>query len=1004
MTTGDAPKSEFKFPGLTTAEVERSRAEHGSNVVTPPERDPWWKLYLEKFDDPVIRILMIAAFIAIGVGSVHGDYIEGIAIIIAILLATALAFINEYQAAREFEILNKTSDETPVRTIRNGGITSVPKRDLVQGDIVLVESGEELPADAEVLEGVSLQVNESRLTGESVPVDKFPEGQAHTSDHEPAYPAHRVLRGTTVADGYATLRLTAVGDSTEIGKAMLQASEDSEIVTPLNRQLDRLSKVIGIVGLGVAVATYVALVIRGGLTGDLALTGPQWLVVGIVTLGVAVALVRVWLPILYDGLEMLGIAEAPEWLEADSLGQWLLTVVLGVIVAIAGLAACWAAGLIPASYQDWITTAAAESLLAYFMIAVTIIVVAVPEGLAMSVTLSLAYSMRRMAANNILVRRMHACETIGAATAICSDKTGTLTMNHMRIHDADFPLLEGKSLREAGSNGDPLVIVEAISVNSTAHLDESADTTQILGNPTEGAMLLWLADQDHSYMRVRNRFEVLDQATFTTERKFMATSGRSQRGEAAVFVKGAPEIVLGRCTSVRRSGGPASLDDERSAIQDRMRALQRRGMRTLGLAYRPIDEAETSRSAEELAEGLQWLGFVAIEDPIRKDVPHAIGECHQAGVTVKIVTGDTRETAIEVGRQIGLVFNDESGEHIINGPDFAAMDDAQAEEAVKELKVLSRARPADKLRLVRFLQKQHHVVAVTGDGTNDAPALNHADVGLAMGQTGTSVAKEASDIILLDDSFRSIVNSILWGRSLYENIQRFILFQLTINVAALLIALLGPFIGVELPLTVIQMLWINLIMDTFAALALATEPPNPAVMNRPPRSPHAFIVTPSMAAGIFGTGILFVIILLGLLFYFQGNGITELAPNGAVVAVTAWELSVFFAFFVFLQFWNLFNARALGRNRSALVGLFENRSFMLIAISIFVGTILAVQFGGQEIFRTVPLDFQTWAVIIGISSLVLWIGEIARWLSRDRGADGDTAERIEPSTELASVS
>ncbi len=1003
MVSEPSPSAGVRYPGLTEAAVLASRREHGTNRLSPPKRTPWWRLFLEKFDDPVIRILMIAAAIAIGVGALNGHYLEGVGILVAILLATVLAFLNEHRAQREFDILNRASDDEPVRTIRAGAFTQVPKSDLVRGDIVLVEAGDELPADGEVLEAVSLEVNESRLTGEPVPVDKRPSGPPRPDDAEATYPPHRVLRGTTVADGYGTIRLTAVGDATEIGRTMEESTRETELETPLNRQLGRLSQVIGVVGLAVATATFWALVVQGGLTGRLTLEAGQWLVFGILASGVVLAMARVWLPIAWDCFELLGLGRRPEWVARSTLVRWLQVVLVAAGLTTAGLAIAWANGWIPEDPNQWLPRKEATTLLAYFMIAVTIIVVAVPEGLAMSVTLSLAYSMRRMAAAQVLVRRLHACETIGAATTICSDKTGTLTRNAMRVRDAVFPLLGDATLDEAPASTRQL-LAEAISINTTAHLAEPhAAAERVLGNPTEGALLLWLEAAGVGYLEPRSAATILDQAPFNTERKFMATLARDADGQGWLHVKGAPEIVLAASEHVATSDGPQRLGDaRREEIENALRQRQRRGMRTLALAYRRLDGDEPDTAAENLAQRLVWLGFVGIEDPLRPEVPAAIEQCRRAGVHVKIVTGDNRDTALEIAKQIGMWAPDDRLEQYIQGPEFAALDESEAQRVAADLKVLSRARPSDKLRLVRLLQQQGQIVAVTGDGTNDAPALNHADVGLAMGRTGTSVAKEASDIILLDDSFPSIVNSILWGRSLYENIQRFLLFQLTINVAALLIAFSGPFIGVQLPLTVIQMLWINLIMDTFAALALATEPPNPAVLERPPRGPRDFIVTPSMAVGIFGTGLAFVGVLLGVLVYFQNNSVTAMSPGGLIERVTPWELTVFFALFVFMQFWNLFNARALGRNRSALAGLGENPSFVLIAIGIFGGTILAVQFGGQEVFRTVPLDLTTWGAILGASSLVLWIGEAIRWASR-RPKNLAGGIRAGASSELASV-
>lgn len=979
----------LRFPGLTAAEVEESRRKHGPNVLTPPERDPWWKLFLEKFDDPVIRILLIAAFIAIVVGVAEGKYFEGIGIVVAILLATTLAFLNEYKANKEFDILNRVNDEVPVKVIRDGRYTTTPRKDIVVGDIVLVEAGEEVPADGRVLEAVSLQIDEARLTGESMPVTKVSEEHLHElSGKELAYPADRVLHGTIAKDGHGIMEVGAVGDATEIGKTARAAAEETGEETPLNMQLERLSKMIGVVGFGVATAVFVALVVRGVIVGETNLTGQQWYFAAVLIVGAMIAIARVWLPVVYDGLEMVGAkAEPPGWLENDTLAGWLKTFALGAAVFALGLGVGYAFGLVPPTPSEWLPYRVASEFLTYFMIAVTIIVVAVPEGLAMSVTLSLAYSMRKMTASNNLVRRMHACETIGAATVICSDKTGTLTLNEMRTQEIEVPALEGQKFDRESPSQAAKLLVEAIAANTTANLSKNpGEDVKVLGNPTEGALLLWLEQQGIDYVLSRDSFPVAKQLTFSTERKFMGTLGTSSAtGGTILHVKGAPEIVMERCAGILTAEGVKPIQPHRTRIEEQLLSYQARGMRTLAFAYREVAGDAEQADIEALSQDLTWLGFVAIADPVRPEVPGAIKACREAGVMVKIITGDNQQTAQEIARQIGLWEDGDDGNgHHLGGREFGELNDEQAREAVLKLKVLSRARPMDKMRLVKLLQEQNHVVAVTGDGVNDGPALNYANVGLAMGKTGTAVAKEASDIILLDDSFRSIVNAVMWGRSLYENIQRFILFQLTINVVALGIALLGPFIGVELPLTVTQMLWVNLIMDTFAALALATEPPQWNVMKRPPRKPTDFIITKTMAVSIFVIGGIFLVFLVWFLLYLKGaGGLDEETAEGR------YKLSVFFSVFVFLQFWNLFNAKCLGRTGSAFSGLAENKSFLLIAAAIFAGQILLVQFGG-DFFRTAPLSLRDWLIIIASTSVVLWLGELWRFIKR-RGVS-DTAE------------
>lgn len=975
---------EPKWKGLTAAEVEASRARHGANVLTPPERDPIWKQFLEKFDDPIIRILLLAAAISIAVGAVSGHYAEGIGIIVAILLATGMAFWNEYKADREFEVLNRVSDETEVTVIREANTTKVPRRDLVVGDLVILTQGDEVPADGEIVEAVSLQINESSLTGESVPAEKeVGSGGGPVGEATAAFPSHRAYRGTMVVDGHGILELFAVGDGTEIGMTNKEAEEADEEETPLRKQLDRLSKLIGVVGFGVAGLLFVALVAKGLVRGDLALAPAQWRVAAAIGAFALIALVRVWLPVVFDLLEILGReAKRPEWLEREGALPWLQAILgAGAVLALAFVLAR-VADLAPPAGMAWLPPEAAGELLGYFMIAVTVIVVAVPEGLAMSVTLSLAYSMRRMMATNNLVRRMHACETIGAATVICTDKTGTLTTNRMHVHHPAFPSLAADGhVPVDGAMLDPAVLIhEAMAANSLATLDRSKTHVEALGNPTEQALLMWLESRGVDYLHPRSAFRLGRQWTFSTERKFMGTMGQSASlARHVLHLKGAPEILLERCNRILTAQGIERIDDWLAPIRKELGEFQSRGMRTLGFALRGAEPAEAGGDLEELSTGLVWLGFVAIADPVRAEVPSAIDACRKAGIEVKMVTGDNRETAQEIARQIGLVDTAPVEDQHLAGGEFATMAEDGTRDRAALLRILSRARPSHKLKLVRSLQRAGHVVAVTGDGVNDTFALKQADVGLAMGQTGSAVAKEASDIVLLDDSFLSITKAILWGRSLYQNIQRFILFQLTINVAALGIALVGPFLGVKLPFTVTQMLWVNLIMDTFAALALAAEPPHTDVMNQPPRDPKAFIVTPEMGRTIVATGGAFMVAMIVFLLWAK-----ERYPHSTIPGeIDAYGLTLFFTVFVMLQFWNLFNARCLGLSQSAFKGILENRGLVIIAAAILIGQVSIVQLGGTY-FRTVPLGAVEWSAIIGGTSVVLWAGEAMRWFTRRR--------------------
>ena len=888
-----AKNDDYFHLGLTDQEVLQSREKYGANLLTPPKRPSLLKLYLEKFEDPVVRVLLIAAVFSLIISVIENEYAETIGIIAAILLATGIGFYFEYDANKKFDLLNAVNEETLVKVIRNGRIQEIPRKDVVVGDIVVLETGEEIPADGELIEAISLQVNESNLTGEPVINKTIIEADF---DEEATYASNLVMRGTTVVDGHGSMKVLRVGDATEIGKVARQSTEQTTEPTPLNIQLTKLANLIGKIGFTVAGLAFLIFFIK-----DVVL-----------------------------------------YFDFGALNGW----------------------------HDWLPVL--ERTLKYFMMAVTLIVVAVPEGLPMSVTLSLALNMRRMLATNNLVRKMHACETMGAITVICTDKTGTLTQNLMQVHEPNF-----YGLKDGGKLADDDIsrlIAEGISANSTAFLEETGEGEKPkgVGNPTEVALLLWLNSQKRNYLELREGARVLDQLTFSTERKFMATLVKSPLiGKKVLYIKGAPEIVLGKCKEVILDGRRVDSVEYRSTVEAQLLGYQNMAMRTLGFAFRLVEDNEPDDCVALVSENnLNFLGVVAISDPIRPDVPAAVAKCQSAGIGIKIVTGDTPGTATEIARQIGLWKPEDTERNRITGVAFAELSDEEALDRVMDLKIMSRARPTDKQRLVQLLQQKGAVVAVTGDGTNDAPALNHAQVGLSMG-TGTSVAKEASDITLLDDSFNSIGTAVMWGRSLYKNIQRFIVFQLTINFVALLIVLLGSIVGTELPLTVTQMLWVNLIMDTFAALALASIPPSESVMNDKPRRSTDFIISKAMQHNIVGVGTLFLVVLMAMIYYFTN------ADGG----MTVQRLTIFFTFFVMLQFWNLFNARVFGTTDSAFKGLTKSYGMELIVLAILGGQFLIVQFGGA-VFRTEPLDWQTWLIIIGSSSLVLWIGELIRLVKR----------------------
>ncbi len=950
------------FKGLTDSEVQLSRQQHGTNLLTPPKKDSMWKLFFEKFNDPIIRILLIAAFLSLIVSFVHNDFAETLGIIFAILLATGVGFWFELDASKKFDLLNQVNDDTAVKVIRNGNICEIPKKDIVVNDVVLLETGEEIPADGQLLEAISLQVDESSLTGE--PVITKTTVEADFDDHA-TYPSNMIYRGTTVVDGHCTMKITAVGDATEFGKVAHESAMSTEEETPLNKQLDGLAKVISVVGFSLGILTFFALFFKDIFFAGYQYTFSQLVLLGSALFAFGVLLSKIWLPILFDGLKLIRKEiEQPAWIDKSRWIMWLGLAVLAFVI-LCGI--CYAVGADPLAPSSWISIETAGRILDYFMVAVTLIVVSVPEGLPMSVTLSLALSMRRMLKTNNLVRKMHACETMGAATVICTDKTGTLTQNRMQVAKTNFFGLKDQSL-QTESVGQ--LIIENISANSTAYLDfTDPKNPKALGNPTEAALLFWLNKNNINYLDIRNNIHVVEQLTFSTERKYMATIVDSpDLGKRILYVKGAPEIVFSKCREVITESGNKQSVDLQQDIEMQLLQFQNQAMRTLGFAYKELDKSE-SRDIKELVEsGMLFLGIVAISDPVREDVPDAVAKCLNAGIDVKIVTGDTPGTAKEIGRQIGIWTENDTEINIITGVEFEALSDAEALKRVQKLKIMCRARPMDKQRLVQLLQKCGEIVAVTGDGTNDAPALNFAQVGLSMG-SGTSVAKEASDITLLDDSFNSIATAVMWGRSLYKNIQRFLLFQLTINLTALVIVFFGSLFGQELPLTVTQMLWVNLIMDTFAAGALASLPPDPKVMNEKPRKNTDFIITSKMGKNIVFTGVLFVILLSVILYNFNSGGLD------------VYKLSCFFTIFVLLQFWNMFNAKAFGTAKSAFSDLKGSKGFILVSLLILVGQFLIVQFGG-EAFRTEAISLKDWGIIIGGTSFVLWIGEISRFISR----------------------
>ena len=934
--------------GLTDEEVRINREKFGANILTPPEKTPLWKQFLEKFSDPLIIILLVAGILSIciscyeffGQGQTFSVFFEPLGIFVAILLATGLAFIFELKADKEFSILNQVNDDEPVKVIRNGHTIEIPKKDVVVQDIVIIETGCEIPADGELIDAVTLTVDESTLTGEVSCAKTVNEAEF---DADATYPSNHVMKGTKVLEGHGIMKVFAVGDKTENGKVFEEAQIDDSVKTPLNEQLDGLGDLITNVSYA-----FAAVIIVGKLM-----------------------LYFDWAPVAWTLLLPVVIFF---YLVIKKFESFSTTACIASIVGFGVVFIGMVMGIfnVLTPEQDF------SHLLSYtlqtLMIAVTLVVVAVPEGLPMAVTLSLAYSMRRMLQSNNLVRKMHACETMGATTVICTDKTGTLTQNKMTVSNTSFFGLKDQLLVQDDEMS--ALIVEGISVNSTAALDDD----KVVGNPTEGALLLWLKKNGINYFDIKNATSRIGELPFTTERKYMASVVHSNAlNKDILYVKGAPEIVYSLCKNVCNN---VTYD----AISQKLLDYQNQGMRTLGFAYQILTtpDDEVIKDQKVVADHLTFAGIVAISDPVRDDVPDAVKECLDAGIKVKIVTGDTPATAREIGRKIGLWTDQDSDKNIITGPEFAALSEIELSERIGDLKIISRARPMDKKRLVETLQKKNEVVAVTGDGTNDAPALNAAHVGLSMGD-GTSVAKEASDITIIDNSFSSIGRAVMWGRSLFMNIQRFILFQMTVNVAACFIVLAGAFMGTESPLTVTQMLWVNLIMDTFAAMALASLPPSEAVMKDRPRDRNAFIINKPMSWAIVGVGGIFFVLLVALLYVFQHADITSMTdllhPQlGAHDSLSAYELSMFFTIFVMLQFWNMFNARAFESNKSAFH--FKGcQGFGIILLLIIIGQIVIVQIGG-EFFSVVPLKVNDWIAIIASTSLVLWIGELLRMITK----------------------
>ena len=952
------------YAGLTDAQVLDSRKKFGVNVLTPPEEDSLWDQIKEVckhpiaitmaclilgtvifagvlasnmgtiiwvmpaivavatllilivgffggFGDPLFKILITAFVLSMGISIYEYEwhdadwtvFFEPIGIIVALILATSIAYFLEKKNEKTFQSLNQTNDDTLVKVYRNGHLCQVPRMDIVVGDIVKLDTGEEVPADGELLESLNLIVNESSLTGE---LQATKTTNPEHFDSNATYKSYEIKKGTTVIEGYCTARVTKVGDATESGMVYQSLNEGKEVKVGWLLKDNTTGEVVGKYNSEDDANDALEEYVGEHEDNDVVVEQP-----------------------LIDKMRVRKGSETPLSKKLNGLADWITKAsywFAGIIVVFRLVWFFVSNGLGFSSEGYWMDFI--SYILNTIMIAVTLIVVAVPEGLPMSVTLSLAFSMRKLMKSNTLPRTMHACETMGAASVICTDKTGTLTKNQMEVADCQLAEIDEK------------LLAEMIAVNSTANLDfTDMNALKVIGNPTEGALLLWLNNKGVDYLNIRDNVSVIDCLPFSTENKYMVTIINSPvLGRRVAYVKGAPEILLDMSTIDKPT---------RAKFDEVLISYQEKAMRTLALAYVELDDKDTIIAEGKInGEKLTFVGVYALQDDIREGVKESMEECMKAGIAVKIVTGDNPGTAKEIGRKIGLWTSSDNDDNIITGSELAKLTDKQLDERVMRLKIIARARPMDKQRLVESLRRLDQVVAVTGDGTNDAPALNAADVGLAMGN-GTQVAKDASDMIIQDNSFSTIANAVMWGRSLYKNIQRFLLFQLTVNVAACFIVLFGAFLGTESPLTVTQMLWVNLIMDTFAAIALSALPPQKSVMNEKPRDPQAFILDKSMLHNIFGVGGFFFIMLLVLLIIFQHSDITSMKDLlnfslGERSQVTPYELTLLFTIFVMTHMGYMFNARGYKTGGSGW-NLKGCDGFLLIATVITLGQIAIVQ-------------------------------------------------------------
>ncbi|CAI5514639.1 unnamed protein product, partial [Closterium sp. Naga37s-1] len=902
----------------TDEDIARRQLHFGSNTYPEKPGKTFWYFVWEAMQDTLVQILFVCAIASIAVsipaeGSLEGLY-DGLGIFIALFLIITVAAISNYRQALQFQKLNREKQKIQIEVTRSGRRCKVWIDDLVVGDIIHLSTGDHVPTDGVVMEGHSLAVNESSITGESE--------NMHKDEANPF-----ILAGCTIMDGFGEMMVTAVGMRTEWGKVLATITEDSDEPTPLQVRLTRVAELLGIMGITVGVLIFLILSIR-----------------------------------------------------------YLVT---------------------DADFSNF-TADDVSVLLSYFTIAITVLVIAVPEGLPLAVTLTLAFSVTKMMEDNSLVRHLQSCETMGCATTICSDKTGTLTLNEMTVVQAwvagDFH--KPHTVRTGVSTPVAQLLYQAIAVNTSGSVDEPPGMPPVIsGSPTEKAILAWGVSFGMRFHETKDQCEVVAVQPFSSTRKRMgvlirtadslttpsatttttttgsstsstATAGSTTLGSLRVHWKGAAEVVLQHCGHYVNSLGSIVplTEPKRMELERALRDMGKEALRTLGFAFRDFDQRTGVEGMPKREDGsvgvpeddLVYVGFVGIKDPCRVEVPDSVLHCQNAGIVVRMVTGDSVETATAIATECGILT---AGGTVMDGATFRAIHENDLPANVDRLQVLARASPTDKLQLVRALKEMGHVVAVTGDGTNDAPALHEADIGLAMGQCGTEVAKESADIIILDDNFASIVRTVVWGRSVFASIQRFLQFQITVNCVALTLNFISAVVTGDAPLTAVQMLWVDLIQDTLGALALATEPPSDKLLDQPPVGRSQELVSAAMWRNIIGQTVYQLSLLCVL--WFKGMELLQLpGPPGVprVIAKGGEEISegekqlvtIIFSSFVFMQIFNQLNSRKL-EEWNVFEGLLVNRLFILIVSIELSVQVLLVELLGQ-FAGCVRLTLQQWTL------------------------------------------